>query len=162
MQLRAFTDKYLDRFDCDSKQELIDHLNVSWPEYNRYFAHPFTWSWTRNHMYQWAEKKVYQFVQKFTLQSTRARPENERVSRCWRALTFPHLPSCVAFTIRTWSRRTFRWTSRQLTAGRFIVASEDTPTESSVVICFSPLIGLPDSLVRKDQREVCPLSRGAM
>jgi transposase len=50
--LRAFTDKYIDRFDCDSKQELIDHLNVSWPEYNRYFAHPFTWSWTRNHMYQ--------------------------------------------------------------------------------------------------------------
>ena len=55
--LRAFSDKYLDRFDCASKQELIDHLNVSWPEYNRYFAHPFTWSWTRNHLHQWAEKK---------------------------------------------------------------------------------------------------------
>jgi hypothetical protein len=28
----------------------------------------------------------------------------------------------------------------------------------SVVICFSSLAGLPDSLVRKDRREVCPLS----
>jgi hypothetical protein len=44
--------------------------------------------------------------------------------------------------------------------GRF--ASGAAPTEFSVVICFSPLVGLPDSLVRKDQREVCPLSRGVM
>jgi transposase len=55
--LRAFADKYLDRFDCASRQELIDHLNASWPEYNRYFAHPFSWSWTRRHMYEWAESK---------------------------------------------------------------------------------------------------------
>ena len=25
---------------------------------------------------------------------------NEWVSRCWRARTFPHRPSCIAFTIR--------------------------------------------------------------
>src|SRR5262245_59898008 len=43
-----------------------------------------------------------------------------------------------------------------------IVASGAAPTELSVVIRFSPLVGLPDSLVRKDQREVCPLSRGVM
>jgi hypothetical protein len=55
--LRAFTDKYLDRFDCQSRPQLIGHLNASWPEYNRRFAHPFTWSWTRRHMYAWAEKK---------------------------------------------------------------------------------------------------------
>ena len=55
--LRAFTDKYLDRFDCESRQQLIDHLNASWPEYNKRFAHPFTWSWTRRQMYAWAEKK---------------------------------------------------------------------------------------------------------
>lgn len=53
--LRAFSDKYLDRFDCASRQGLIDHLNASWPEYNYCFAHPFTWSWTRSHMYQWVE-----------------------------------------------------------------------------------------------------------
>src|SRR5215475_10475189 len=44
--------------------------------------------------------------------------------------------------------------------GRF--ASGAAPTEFSVIICFSPLVGLPDSLVRKDQKEVCPLSRGVM
>ena len=55
--LRAFTDKYLDRFDCESRQQLIDHLNASWPEYNRRFAHPFEWSWTRRDLYAWAEKK---------------------------------------------------------------------------------------------------------
>src|SRR5215475_930988 len=44
--------------------------------------------------------------------------------------------------------------------GRF--ASGAAPTEFSGVICFSPLVGLPDSLVRKDQREVCPLSRGVI
>jgi hypothetical protein len=30
--LRAFTDKYLDRFDAESRQPLIDHLNASWRE----------------------------------------------------------------------------------------------------------------------------------
>src|SRR5262249_13998632 len=34
--------------------------------------------------------------------------ENERVSRRWRARTLPHLPACVAFTIRAWSQRTMR------------------------------------------------------
>src|SRR5215470_18891877 len=43
-----------------------------------------------------------------------------------------------------------------------IVASGAAPTEFSVVIRFSPSVGLPDSLVRKDQREVCPLSRGVI
>src|SRR5262249_29620697 len=47
-------------------------------------------------------------------------------------------------------------------AGRFIFTSEAAPTEFSVVIRFSSLVGLPDSLVRKDQREVCSLSRGVM
>ncbi len=55
--LRAFTAKYLKRFDAASRQHLIDHLNASWPEYNERFAHPFTWSWTRRQMYEWAEDK---------------------------------------------------------------------------------------------------------
>src|SRR5262249_57553051 len=46
--------------------------------------------------------------------------------------------------------------------GRFTFVSEAAPTENSVVICFSSLVDLPDSLVRKDQREVCMLSRGVM
>lgn len=55
--LRAFTDKYLDRFDGESRPQLMAHLQASWPEYNSRFAHPFTWSWTRRHLYAWAEKK---------------------------------------------------------------------------------------------------------
>jgi hypothetical protein len=62
--LRAFTDKYLDRFDADSRQHLIDHLNASWREYNHRFAHPFEWSWTRRDMYAWAAKKGYEIHSK--------------------------------------------------------------------------------------------------
>jgi transposase len=57
--LRAFTDRYLDRFDPESRQDLIDHLNASWQEYNQRFAHPFEWSWTRRDMHAWAAKKGY-------------------------------------------------------------------------------------------------------
>jgi hypothetical protein len=57
LRLRAFSDKYLDRFECRSRPELSNQLNTSWPEYNRYFAHPFSCSWTRRHMYHWAESK---------------------------------------------------------------------------------------------------------
>jgi DDE superfamily endonuclease len=55
--LRAFTDKYLKHFEASSRQELIDHLNASWPEYNERFAHPFRWSWTRRQLHDWAAKK---------------------------------------------------------------------------------------------------------
>jgi len=62
--LRAFTAKYLDRFDPESRQHLIEHLTLSWPEYNRRFAHPFAWSWTRRDLYAWAEKKGYAICSK--------------------------------------------------------------------------------------------------
>lgn len=55
--LRAFTDKDLDRCECESRPQLIDHLKASWPEYNRRFAHPFDWSWTRRDLDARAEKK---------------------------------------------------------------------------------------------------------
>lgn len=54
---RAFTAKYLDRFDPESRQQLIEHLTLSVPAYNRRFAHPFKWSWTRRDLYAWAEKQ---------------------------------------------------------------------------------------------------------
>jgi hypothetical protein len=56
--LRAFSDKYLTRFDPHSRQHFIDHLNASWPEYNQRFAHPFDWSWTCRDLYAWARKKA--------------------------------------------------------------------------------------------------------
>jgi transposase len=56
--LRAFSDKYLQRFDPDSRQHLIDHLEASWPEDNRRFAHHFQWSWSCRDLYAWARKKA--------------------------------------------------------------------------------------------------------
>jgi DDE superfamily endonuclease len=55
---RAFSDKYLQRCDTQSRPHLIDHLEASWPEYNRRFAHPFTWSWSCRDLYAWAQKKA--------------------------------------------------------------------------------------------------------
>jgi DDE superfamily endonuclease len=55
--LRAFADKYLWRFESRSRQPLIDHLDTSWPEYNRRFAHPFTWSWSCRDLSAGARKK---------------------------------------------------------------------------------------------------------
>ena len=41
-----------------------------------------------------------------TLLTANALPLNEWVSKRCRGLTLRHLPSCTAFTIRAWSRRT--------------------------------------------------------
>lgn len=52
--LRAFSDRYLQHLDIASRSALVSHLNASWPEYNRRYAHPFTWSWTRRDLRAWA------------------------------------------------------------------------------------------------------------
>ncbi len=66
----------------------------------------------------------------------------------------------IAFTIRTWSRRTVRLTAGQSMPAQSTVSWKDAPVEAtaSTVICFSFLVGWPNSLVRKDQTEVSPLS----
>ena len=56
--LRAFSAQYLGRGDWASRGQLIDHINASWPEYNRLFAHPFTWSWTRYRMHKWMDRHL--------------------------------------------------------------------------------------------------------
>jgi len=55
--LRSFEAHYLKRGDWASKEQMIDHLHASWPEYNRLFAHPFSWSWTRRDMHRWLERQ---------------------------------------------------------------------------------------------------------
>ena len=55
--LRAFSDRYLLHLDVPSRPALITHLGASWPEYNRHYAHPFTWSWTRRDLHTWAAQK---------------------------------------------------------------------------------------------------------
>jgi hypothetical protein len=54
--LRAFEAHYLQRGDWASRSEFIAHLEASWPEYNRLYAHPFTWSWTRPKMHEWVDR----------------------------------------------------------------------------------------------------------
>jgi len=55
--LRAFSERYLERSSWKSREELMDHLDASWREYNQLFAHPFTWSWTRRDMRQWMNRQ---------------------------------------------------------------------------------------------------------
>jgi hypothetical protein len=56
--VRAFDQHYLNRGAWINRQQLIDHLDASWPEYNRLFAHPFNWSWTRHSMREWMERQL--------------------------------------------------------------------------------------------------------
>lgn len=55
--LKSFEVRYLQRGNWTSRQQLIDHLGASTPEYNRLWAQPINWSWTRRDLREWAEKK---------------------------------------------------------------------------------------------------------
>lgn len=56
--LKSFEVHYLKRGSWTSRQELIDHLYASVPEYNRLFAHPIDWSWTRRDLRKWVQSKT--------------------------------------------------------------------------------------------------------
>jgi hypothetical protein len=56
--LKCFEVRYLQRGDWTSRQHLIDHLGASTPEYNRLWAHPINWSWTRRDLHDWAKMKT--------------------------------------------------------------------------------------------------------
>lgn len=56
--IRAFGYHYLKRGSWASREELIEHVLVSAPEYNRRYAHPFEWTWTNQKMRQWFAKHV--------------------------------------------------------------------------------------------------------
>jgi hypothetical protein len=49
----AFASRYLKRASWRSRQELLAHVDSSWPEYNRRYAHPFEWTWTNQQMRRW-------------------------------------------------------------------------------------------------------------
>ena len=46
----------LKRGSWHSREELIEHVLASAPEYNRLYAHPFQWTWTNQKMRQWFAK----------------------------------------------------------------------------------------------------------
>ena len=49
----AFGYRYLRRGSWGSREEFIEHVVASAPEYNGLYAHPFEWSWTNQKMRQW-------------------------------------------------------------------------------------------------------------
>jgi DDE superfamily endonuclease len=51
--IHAFGDRYLKRGSWDDREEFIQHVMDSWPEYNDLYAHPFEWTWTNQKMRQW-------------------------------------------------------------------------------------------------------------
>lgn len=55
--LRAFSARYIERYHCDSSQRMIEHLAASSDEYDRLWAHPFSWSWTRGRFDDWLARK---------------------------------------------------------------------------------------------------------
>jgi hypothetical protein len=56
--LRGFSERYLKRGEWRSRCALIDHLLDSCDEYNRLFACPIAWTWTRRKMHQWVEQQI--------------------------------------------------------------------------------------------------------
>jgi hypothetical protein len=56
----AFGHRYLKRTSWRSRHDFLDHVNDSWPEYNRVYAHPFDWYWTNHMMRQWFAKHTQQ------------------------------------------------------------------------------------------------------
>ena len=70
--LRAFGARYLQRGRLGQPLELVAHLDASWPEYNRFYAHPFTWSWTRAKMHSvGGSAPAPDYVEKLVGHSTR-------------------------------------------------------------------------------------------
>lgn len=55
--LRAFAARFLCRGNWKSAAQLVEHLLEATEEYNRLFAHPFTWSWTRQDMHRLVAQK---------------------------------------------------------------------------------------------------------
>jgi len=51
--LQAFEGRYLKRDSWRSREDIIEHINAAWPEYNRLYAHPFDWEWSVPKMRQW-------------------------------------------------------------------------------------------------------------
>lgn len=56
--LRAFSERYLKRGEWKSRQQLIEHLDASWREYNERYAHPIAWTWTRQKMRRWVARQA--------------------------------------------------------------------------------------------------------
>jgi hypothetical protein len=54
--IRAFGHRYLRRASWVSRQQFIDHVVASRPEYNQLYAHPFEWTWSTQQMRKWFDE----------------------------------------------------------------------------------------------------------
>lgn len=54
--IRAFGHRYLQRASWVSRQHFVDHVVVSWPEYNQLYAHPFEWTWSTQQVRKWFDE----------------------------------------------------------------------------------------------------------
>lgn len=54
--IHNFRHHYLNRHSWQSREEFIDHVLASWPDYNRRYAQPIEWTWTNHKMRQWFSK----------------------------------------------------------------------------------------------------------
>lgn len=57
--LRAFSARYIQRGVWESREQLKLHLLEATVEYDRLFAHPFSWSWTRRDMRRLVAEKSH-------------------------------------------------------------------------------------------------------
>jgi hypothetical protein len=54
--IHSFSHHYLKRQSWHSRDEFIEHVMASWPEYNDRYAKPIEWTWTNHKMRRWFEK----------------------------------------------------------------------------------------------------------
>ena len=59
----AFKYHYLRRGSWGRREEFIEHVLASGPEYNWRYAHPFEWTWTNQKMRQWFAKHAQNSLQ---------------------------------------------------------------------------------------------------
>ena len=60
--VEAFGYRYLKRGSSRNREQFIDHVLASGPEYNRRYAHPFEWTWTNQQMRRWFAEHSAEFV----------------------------------------------------------------------------------------------------
>ena len=51
--IHVFGDCYPKRTSWHNREEFIQHVENSWPEYNESYAHPFEGTWTNQGMRRW-------------------------------------------------------------------------------------------------------------
>ena len=54
--IRAFSHRYPRRRSWASREQVIEQVEASWPEYNRLDAHPFEWTWSSQKMRRWFDE----------------------------------------------------------------------------------------------------------